>query len=159
MQPQSRFGSDVIRLPGWVCLCLLSTSGVSAHCSTSQHAGIWEKGFVPSGPPAAALVSLFLLPTSLDGRHSDMGRFPPSFSLSLSLSLSLALALAVSLKACCCHWSSPLCLGSRSSMRAVWFKTWGLNAWTRLPPPAPPPLLYFLLCWCHSAGLFNSSIP
>lgn len=57
----------------------------------------WDlrKGFVPSGPPAAALVSLFLLPTSLDGRQSDMGRFPPSSPGPLFKSLLLLVFISL----------------------------------------------------------------
>lgn len=47
----------------------------------------WDlrKGFVPSGPPAAALVSLFLLPASLDGQTLRHGDIPPPTHHALSL--------------------------------------------------------------------------
>lgn len=72
---QSRFYSDVTRLPG----CVFWASELLRPLLNQPACGDLRKGFVPSGPPAVALVLLFLLPFSLDGRHSDKGRFPLFF--------------------------------------------------------------------------------
>lgn len=144
MWPQSRFHSDLIRLPG-LSLCLLSTGGVSAHRSTSQHAGIWERALCRVGCLQRLQFPCFSSQLPWTADTQTRGDFPSLSPPGLSwIFKSLLLLLLVF-----------LCLGIRGlQAERLWFRTWSLNAsFSSIPPPP-----HFLPCWCHSAGLFNSSI-